>query len=132
VPLRGPEATVGRSVCASAKRELARTGGKVGDVRVRATCLDSAAGPGERWSLAAVGANARRAVEDSTTVAYVGELDPEATKFSRPVLEAAGIGQVPVSEAAMAEVIAAIRAAGGDSDLRAAVSEALEAGEGNG
>ena len=52
------------------------------------------------------------------TVAYVGELEPEATRFSHPILEAAGIGQLPVSEAAMGKVIAAIREAGGDSGSR--------------
>ena len=33
-------------------------------------------------------------LEDSTSVGYIGELDPAATRFSRPILDAAGIAQV--------------------------------------
>ena len=41
--------------------------------------LDDSGGA-RRWSLAAVGANARRATEDSTTIGYIGELAPAATR----------------------------------------------------
>jgi hypothetical protein len=41
-----------------------------------------------------VGANARRATEGSTTVAYLGEPDPAARKQSRPIVEAAGIAEL--------------------------------------
>jgi ABC-type branched-subunit amino acid transport system substrate-binding protein len=107
VPLSGPQAAAGRRSCAAAKRALAQRGGKAGDLKVQATCLDSAAGAPRPWNLAAVGANARQAVEDSTTVAYIGELDPAATRFSAPILEAAEIGQLPATsgESAMRQIL---------------------------
>src|SRR5262249_2276399 len=80
-PLGGPEAAAGKAFCAGAQAALARAGGRAGDVRLRLTCLDDAAAsrsasngaePEEKaWSLAAVGANARRASEDSATIAYL-------------------------------------------------------------
>jgi branched-chain amino acid transport system substrate-binding protein len=118
-------------MCAGAKRLLAQRGGRAGSVRVRVICLDDTAGS-SRWRLAAVGANARRAVEDSSTVAYVGELEPEATRFSRPIVEAAGIAQVSgvSGAAAMAEILKAIGEADDGDQLRQVVSESLASGPG--
>jgi ABC-type branched-subunit amino acid transport system substrate-binding protein len=118
-------------MCAGAKRQLALRDGRAGNVRVRVICLDDTAGS-SRWRLHAVGANARRAVEDSATVAYVGELESEATRFSRPIVEAAGIAQVSgvSGAAAMGEILKAIDAAGDDDQLRQAVSESLASGAG--
>jgi hypothetical protein len=116
-------------MCGEARRELARHGGRAGEVRLRLVCLDDTGGA-PRWRLAAVGANARRAVEDSATVAYIGELEPGPTRFSQPIVEAAGIGQVsgPSGGRAMAEVLRAIEGAGDTGQLREAVSRELSGG----
>jgi hypothetical protein len=113
-PLHGAEAAAGRKLCAGAKEEASRSGGKVGDLKLAVVCLD--AGDGGRWTLAQVGANARRATEDSTAVAYVGEPDPRARKQSRPIVAAAEIAEIGgvSGEEAVAEVVAAIR--DGDED----------------
>ncbi len=126
VPLDGARAVQGRAICAGARRELARSGGRTAGVRVRAVCLDDTGG-GKRWSLAAVGANARRATEDSTTVGYIGELDATATRFSRSIVEEAGIAQISTlsGRAAMAELLRAIREAGDAESLRESVHDAL-------
>jgi hypothetical protein len=80
-------------LCAEAEKELAWHGGQAGDVRIRVTCLPRAESDGE-LDLAAVGANARRATEDSSAIAYIGERTKAATRFSEPILEAAGIRQL--------------------------------------
>jgi branched-chain amino acid transport system substrate-binding protein len=90
-PLRGPEAAAGRRLCAEA-REQAMQGKGGGEHEVRIVCLDAT--EGGRWTLAQVGADARRATEDSTTVAYVGEPSPAARKQSRPIVEVAGIAEL--------------------------------------
>ncbi len=125
-PLHGAQATAGKAICAGARRELARSGGRAGLLRVRVVCLDDTEG-GPRWSLAAVGADARRASEDSTAVGYIGEFDPAATRFSRPILGAAGIAQVagPSGRAAMVRLLKAIREAGGSGEVREAVRDAV-------
>lgn len=114
-PLHGAEGAEGRRLCAGAREEAARSGGKVGDLKLEVVCLD-AAGKAGRWTLAQVGANARRATEDSTAVAYVGEPDPRARKQSRPIVAAAEIAEIGgvSGEETVAQVVAAIR--DGDED----------------
>jgi len=123
-PLRGAEAVAGRRLCAEA-REEERQAGAVGSHDLRVVCLD-ASGAAGRWTLARVGSNARRATEDSTTVAYIGEPDPAARRQSRPIVEKAGIaelGGLPGREA-VAEVAAAVE--GESADPRGAVFDAAE------
>ena len=110
-------------LCAGAKRELGRQGGRVGEVRVRVVCLERV-DDGGRLDLAAVGANARRATEDSATIAY---LEPPATpSFSRPIVEAATIPVIRDTSGAnaMASLLGALQDADPDS-LRDSVREAL-------
>ncbi len=123
-PLHGAEAAAGRRLCAGARSEAARGGGAVEDLELDVVCLDAAGGEG-RWTLARVGANARRATEDSTTVAYVGEPDPRARKQSRPIVAAAEIAELGdlSGEEAVARVSAAI-AEGDASEPRQAVFKA--------
>jgi hypothetical protein len=110
-------------LCAGAQRALAREGADSGSIRVHAVCLaDSRDGAGQ--DLATVGANARRATEDATSIAY---LEPPATpSFSRPIVEAAGIPVIRTSsgEAAMEQLLRAIREANSGS-LRNSVRESL-------
>jgi hypothetical protein len=122
-PLRGPEAEAGRRLCAEA-REQAGQGRGGEDLRLRVVCLD-ASGPGGRWTLAQVGANARRATEDSTAVAYVGEPDSEARRQSRPIVDAAGIAELGGMSGR--EAVVAVRAAiaaGDEAEPRQAVFDA--------
>jgi branched-chain amino acid transport system substrate-binding protein len=125
-PMRGSEASSGKAECASAKRILAQAGDSAGDLHIRLLCLD-ASGPAGPWTLAQVGANARQAAEDSTTVAYIAEPNARARTQSRPVLEEAQIAQVTAisGAAAMRRVLVAIEDADLNS-LRASVSASLE------
>jgi hypothetical protein len=123
-----PNATVAAyvdaSLCAGARQELAREGGRAGDVRVHAVCLSSA-GRGGRLILAAVGANARRATEDSTAIAFL-EAPGRASRFSDPILESAGIAWIHASsgETGMARLLHAVREVNSGL-LRQSVREAL-------
>ena len=110
-------------LCAGAHRELADESGRAGSVRVRLVCLESAR-DGTRLDLATVGANARRATEDSTSVGYLEV--PARPSFSRPILESAGVAWVSArsGSAAMARLLRAIRDAGSGS-LRESVREDL-------
>jgi hypothetical protein len=111
-------------LCAGAERELVREGGRAGGLEVRAVCLEPIE-DGERLDLAAVGANARRATEDSATVGY---LEPPGTpSFSRPIVEAANIAVIRTSSGStgMAQLLDAIAAADDSSSLRNQVRETL-------
>jgi ABC-type branched-subunit amino acid transport system substrate-binding protein len=66
----------------------------VGRYRVRLVQLDSSL-PGQGpWDPGMVEANAKRARDDGTAIAYLGELDYGASAVSLPVTNAAGILQV--------------------------------------
>ncbi len=103
----------GEALCKGAQRELDDSGGRAGGFRVRMICLDD---PG---TLAARGANARRATEDSSTVGYIGE--------SNTIVEAAGIAQLSAISGAnaMARLLEAIERADGNSNLREVVLEEI-------
>jgi len=120
---------VASALCAEAERGLTRDGGRAaGDVRVRVVCLPSVESS-RGLDLAQIGANVRRATEDSTTVGYIGEPTRAATRFSEPILESAGIAQLPESSgaAAMSQLLKALNQAGGNSgSLRQAVLAELE------
>lgn len=93
---------------------------------MRATCLPSAESNG-KLDLALIGANARRATEDSSTVGYIGEPTEAATRFSAPILEAADIAQLSGSSgtAAMSKLLGAVGRAGDSGSLRESVNDEL-------
>ena len=111
-------------LCPGAKRELKSAGGKAGNLHVRMVCLASVDGA-KGADLAQVGANARRATEDSASVAYVEE--PARPSFSRPIVESASIAVIRdrSGAAAMDRLLTAIGDSGTSGSLRESVREAL-------
>lgn len=118
---------VAASLCAEAKHELARDGGLASDIRVRVICLPSAESS-RKLDLATIGANARRATEDATSIGYIGEPTRAASRFSEPLLESAGIAQLSDTSGAtgMTKLLRAVDEAGDSASLRASVNDALE------
>ena len=55
-------------------------------------CLPSSE-KGGKLDLATIGANGRRATEDSSSIAYIGEPTRAGSKFAETILEEAGIRQ---------------------------------------
>jgi hypothetical protein len=95
------------------------SGGPAGDLNVRLVCLAPVERQG-RADLAAAGAGARRATEDSTAVAYVEAPGP-AAEFSRSIVEAANIAWIETSSGsqAMKRIVSALE--GDSSSPRQAV-----------
>jgi len=114
-------------LCEGAEAELARRGGEAGDLRVRAVCLPSAESS-QGLDLAQIGANARRATEDSSSIAYIGERTRAASRFSAPILEEAGIAQLSAitGAAAMRKLLRAAGNTGDPSSPRQSVFDQLE------
>jgi hypothetical protein len=92
---------VAGALCAEAEEELARHGAEAGDLHVRAVCLPRSE-PGGKLDLATIGANARRATEDSSSIAYIGEPTRAASSFAETILEEAGIQQYAATPGAEA------------------------------
>lgn len=122
-PMRGAEAAAGRRLCEEAREGASAEDGNEG-LKLRVVCLDTT-GSGGRWTLAQVGANARRATQDSSAIAYVGEPDPEARRQSRPIVAAAGIAELGGvgGREAIAQIVTALNE-GDASEPRQAVFEA--------
>jgi len=97
-PLSGPRSLDGRDVADGATLALEDAGGEAAGTRVTLEVLDDADDGG--WDAALSGANARAATEDSTTIAYLGELDSGASRTSIPITNQAGILQVSPGAAA--------------------------------
>jgi hypothetical protein len=115
----------GARVCSQAKNELSRSGPRAGSVRVRVVCTDPVETKG-RLDLAATGANARQAVEDTSSIAYLEAPGP-ATRFISPILEEANIALVTTSSGAtgMATILQVVRDAGSSAGLRESVRDEL-------
>jgi branched-chain amino acid transport system substrate-binding protein len=92
-PLSGERSADGRDIADGTRLALDEAGGKAGEVEVETTVLDDSGG-GSAWDPVATAANARRAIQDSATVGYIGELDSGATRTSLPISNDAEIAQV--------------------------------------
>jgi len=92
-PLTGPGRAQALDLVRGERLALAEAGDRVGRFPVRLRVLDDAAGR-ERWVPASVAANARVAVQDETTAAYLGESDTAGSAISLALLNEAGIPQI--------------------------------------
>jgi branched-chain amino acid transport system substrate-binding protein len=92
VPLRGPSAAAGRDIRDGAKLALDDAGGMAGEDEVELRVLDDA-GPGG-WTPGAVAAAARKASEDTSAIAYIGDFESGATRVSLPITNQAMVPQV--------------------------------------
>lgn len=110
------------AACPGAQRAAEGRAGEIAPLKVRVLCLPAVEDRG-RLDLAQIGANARRASEDSTAIAYIGEAEPRANLYSKPILEEAGIAQLPGVSGAVAigRIFDSIRAQGGSGNLRESV-----------
>ena len=96
LPLQGGETERAKSILRAEKLALKQAGGKAGNFKVNFSFLSDAAPnkgkPG--WNPDQVADNARKAVEDLRTIAYVGDLDSGASAVSVPITNEAGFAQV--------------------------------------
>ena len=97
---------------------------EVEGVTVGVSCLSPTKEGGGEVDLAAVGADARRAVEDSTSVAYLAPRGP-ANEYSEPILDEAEIALIRDSSGsrALQKVLNALDSRDDDEAPRAAVWE---------
>jgi len=95
LPRSGPSAPMARAVLAGQRRALADAGGRAGPYKIRLVPLDSSKPGDERaWDPSQVAKGAGRAVDDPTTIAYLGELDLGGSAISLPVTSSENVLQV--------------------------------------
>ena len=98
VPRHGVSVSAARKVLAGERRALAERGGRAGDLRIRLRELPATDDREHPWEPDLVAANAHRAADDPTAMAYLGELDYGATAVSLPITNGADLLQVSSSD----------------------------------
>jgi branched-chain amino acid transport system substrate-binding protein len=94
LPLQGASRGNSEAINNAVKLALKAVGGKVGGFTVTYKPLDDATASAGKWDPGQVQSNARKAVQDKSTIAYLGEFNSGATANSLPILNEAGIPQV--------------------------------------
>ena len=97
-PLSGPRSQDGQDVADGARLALSDGDDSAAGTSVVLKVLDDADADG--WQAALSGANARQATQDTSAIAYIGELDSGATRTSLPITNEAGLLQVSAGAAA--------------------------------
>jgi branched-chain amino acid transport system substrate-binding protein len=98
LPLQGTSKEQSEAVIAGEKLALQEAGSKAGKYKIKYVSLDdsTAQNPGTADE-AQTAQNARKAVQDDTTIFYLGEFNSGGTKVSLPILNKAGIPQISPS-----------------------------------
>ena len=117
LPRTGIQAGQAQSAAAGARLALEDAKGRAGERRVRLVELDSAGGEDDPWDPDAIEANANRAVDDDSAVAYVGELDLGGSAVSVPVTNGDGLLQVSPGDG-LPSLTVADPGGGGESPAR--------------
>jgi branched-chain amino acid transport system substrate-binding protein len=94
LPLQGDNRVQSESVVNGEKLALQEHGGKVGKFSIKYVSLDDSTAATGKWEPGAVSSNARKASQDKSTIAYLGEFNSGASAISIPILNEAGILQV--------------------------------------
>ena len=97
LPLQGDSRPQSESVVNGEKLALEEAGGKVGKYTIKYVSLDDATAAAGKWEPGQVSANARKAAQDKSTIAYLGEFNSGASAISIPVINEAGILQISPS-----------------------------------
>ena len=98
LPLQGTSKGQSEAVISGERLALKNAGNKVGKYSIKYVSLDdsTAQNPGTADE-AQTASNARKAVQDQTTILYLGEFNSGGTKISLPILNKAGIPQISPS-----------------------------------
>ncbi len=97
LPLQGDSRPQSEDVVRGEQLALEKVGGKAGKYKIKYTSLDDATAATGKWEPGKVSENARKAVGDDNTIAYLGEFNSGASAISAPLLNEAGILQVSPS-----------------------------------
>src|SRR3954447_14981086 len=97
LPLQGDSRPQSQSVVNGEKLALEEAGGKVGKFKITYKSLDDATAAAGKWEPGQTSADARKAAQDPSTIAYLGEFNSGASAISLPITNEAGILQISPS-----------------------------------
>jgi branched-chain amino acid transport system substrate-binding protein len=120
LPLQGPHAEQSQSIINAEKLALRQAQGRAGKFKINFAATDDATSEGVNgqpgWNPNKVADNARSAVQNSRTIAYLGDFDSGATAISLPITNGAGIVQVSPASTAVGLTRFAVGADKGEPD----------------
>jgi branched-chain amino acid transport system substrate-binding protein len=93
LPLQGASRNQAAAIGNGMKLALEQAGGKAGAYAIKYVPLDDSTAQAGSWTPEATSANARRAAQDKSAIAYLGEFNSGASAVSIPILNEAGIPQ---------------------------------------
>jgi len=99
LPLHGPERERSQDMVNAIKLALKDSGGKAGELTVTYVSLDSSTREEGTWTSDRVLDNARTAVRDINTIAYIGDRDSAATALSLTLTNEGNVLQVSPTSA---------------------------------
>jgi branched-chain amino acid transport system substrate-binding protein len=97
LPLQGDSRPQSESVVNGEKLALQEHGGKVGKFTIKYVSLDDSTAATGKWEPGATSSDARKAAQDKSTIAYLGEFNSGASAISIPIINEAGILQISPS-----------------------------------
>jgi len=100
-PLNGDSSVSGTAVLNGERMALAQAAGRIGKYHVVLKALDDSTPHSDEWNPGQTTVNARLAVQDKTTIGYLGDFNSGASAISIPVLNRAGIAQISPSSTAV-------------------------------
>src|SRR5215207_2630655 len=93
LPLQGASKNQAEAIRNGMQLAVKQLDGRVGDYTVKYTSLDDSTAQAGAWTPEATSANARKAAQDDSTIAYLGEFNSGASAVSVPILNEVGLAQ---------------------------------------
>jgi branched-chain amino acid transport system substrate-binding protein len=93
LPLQGASKNQSAAIANGMKLALKQAGGKVGDHTIKYVPLNDSTAQAGAWTPEATQANARKAAQDDSSIAYLGEFNSGASAVSVPILNEVGLAQ---------------------------------------
>jgi len=97
LPLQGDSRPQSEDVVNGEKMALEEAGGKVGKFTIKYSSLDDSTAATGKWDPGQTSADARKAAQDPSTIAYLGEFNSGGSAISIPILNEANTLQISPS-----------------------------------
>jgi branched-chain amino acid transport system substrate-binding protein len=101
LPLQGASRPQTTAMVEGIKLAVKQANNKAGDFTVKYTSLDDSTAQAGSWTPEAESANARKAAQDKSAVAYIGAFNSGASAVSIPILNEAGLAQISPANTAV-------------------------------
>jgi len=101
LPLQGASRPQSQALVNGMKLAWEQAGKKAGKFNIKYVSLDDSTAQAGKWDPGQVSADARKAIQDKSTILYLGEFNSGASAISIPILNRAGIGQISPANTAV-------------------------------